>query len=145
MRLGGFTLIELLVSTTIMALLAGLLFPAVQAARCAARETVCRNNLHEYAVDMHNRMDRREFIPDFMFAPIRYQCPDGLQLNSVETYGTISALLRRNVVVEQYQLPSSQIAHVYDIYPCHREKRFASFLDGHVRAIQEGDVNYEEL
>ena len=145
MRTRGFTLIELLVSIAVIALLAGLLFPAVQAARVAARAAQCKNNLHEYAVDMHNRMDRREVIPDVMRAPIRYQCPDGLELNSSETYATISALIRRHVVVEQYQLPSSQIVHVYDIYPCHRDQRFASFLDGHVGTIQDGDVNYEAL
>lgn len=59
----GFTLIELLVVIAIIAVLIALLLPAVQNAREAARKTQCKNNLHEYAIALHNVHDSRLSFP----------------------------------------------------------------------------------
>ena len=69
---GGFTLVELLVVMAIIAILIGLLLPAVQAARESARATDCMNRVRQLALATHMHHNALRYFP-----PARYEArPD---------------------------------------------------------------------
>jgi len=101
-RTRGFTLIELLVVIAIIAILIGLLLPAVQKVREAAARTTCSNNLKQMSLALHSSNDMNGYMPQFGYAWPK----NSTVLPQSSTFWSILPQLEQGPLYQQ--LPSGQ-------------------------------------
>jgi prepilin-type N-terminal cleavage/methylation domain-containing protein len=143
MRRTGFTLVELLVVISVVGCLMGLLFPAVRAAREAARNAKCKSNLHQLGIEIQQAAARdlkgRILHVDvsevetgwFACDEFRELYPQALTGYVQTKYGKI----RQSYLEEHAPKSSTEIVIAEDRWPVHGGQygyKFALFLDGHV-------------
>lgn len=107
-RRAAFTLVEMLTTIFIISILVGLLMPAVNAARSAARKATCQNNLRQFGVELHARAERTKVFCSGGF--------DWLRDGSVTDVSWVADLVNTEVPVGQMLCPANtaQISEAYN-------------------------------
>jgi len=98
----GFTLIELLVVIAIIGVLVGMLLPAVQQAREAARRLACSNNMKQLVLAIHNYASTKGGFPPSMIHTPGTTFPSNNE--SWGIHGRILPYIEQGVIAERINL-----------------------------------------
>ncbi len=98
----GFTLIELLVVIAIIGVLVGLLLPAVQQAREAARRLACSNNMKQLVLAVHNYASNKGGFPPSMVHTPGTAFPSNNE--SWGIHGRLLPYIEQGVIAERINL-----------------------------------------
>jgi len=128
-RRGGFTLIELLVVIAIIAILIGLLLPAVQKVREAAARLRCQNNLKQIGLAAHNYESAYGKLPPGFLGSLSTDTPYGEDTDIRPGYNCqcIGTLVHLLPFVEQDALYKNLMAGAPAQDYLSAQKRYAGF------------------
>ena len=115
-RSEGFTLVELLVVIAIIGVLVGLLLPAVQMAREAARRTACTNNMRQIGLALHNFESAYKTLPSGGQAKRGGTGPNSGQNVFFTEEGNIESFGDASHSVQTHILPFIEQANIYNLY-----------------------------
>ncbi|MFO0936142.1 MAG: DUF1559 domain-containing protein [Gemmataceae bacterium] len=115
-RRSAFTLIELLVVIAIIAILIGLLLPAVQKVREAAARMSCANNLKQLGLGLHNYESAYGYFPTSGEGPntanqgtVFDTCSTYTQLLPYIEQGNVYAMMSENFYYNDNRFPGNQV------------------------------------
>jgi prepilin-type N-terminal cleavage/methylation domain-containing protein len=113
----GFTLIELLVVIAIIAILIGLLLPAVQKVRDAAARSSCSNNLKQMGLALHNMQDTVGYLPPQRIYNVEATSANGYGASGKPDSWATWAVLILPYIEQANQFNKFDLRYPYSIQP----------------------------